>query len=433
MQHQIPAADLGARGEAMARAVQTCVHCGFCLPTCPTYQVLGQEMDSPRGRIFLMKEVLEGKLDAAEAQPHIDRCLGCLACQTHCPSGVQYGELLSPYRAMRRDQGEIGGDRWQRWLAAITLPYPRRFRLAMWSGRLGKMFRFAVPKRLRPMIDLVPDSLPSAVRLPAITPAVGERRARVALLAGCAQQVLAPEINVAAIEVLSRNGVEVLVPQSQGCCGALSWHIGDARRAMQFATNNIKAFPKDVDAVVTTAAGCGSAIHEYPLILKGTEAAGAAEELAHRSLDVCEFMERLGGLVTPPALRSPLKVAYHDACHLSHGQKVRSSPRRLLQQIPGLELVELAETELCCGSAGTYNMDQPEIAAELGRMKAQHVIDTGPLCWRSETSVVWYRSVNISNSWARGCRCCIRLKSYGELIKTRCNDPPGCAYSSTDC
>ncbi len=284
MLHQIPPEKLDVRGDAMLAAIQACVHCGFCLPNCPTYRVLGQETDSPRGRIFLMKEVLEGKIDPQDAQPHIDRCLGCLACETNCPSGVRYGELLSPYRSMRRSEGAIGANRWRRWLAACTLPYPRIFRWAMRCGVWGKRFRRLVPTTLHPMLDLVPDRLPPAEHLPILTAPQGQRRARVALLAGCAQQVLAPRINAAAIRVLSRHGCEVHVPRNQVCCGALSWHIGDDLRAKSFARANLQAFTEDFDYVVTTAAGCGSGIHEYPLILAGTDVDEAAQRLAPKQL-----------------------------------------------------------------------------------------------------------------------------------------------------
>ncbi len=376
MLHEIAVDQLGARGEAMAAAVQACVHCGFCLPTCPTYRVLGQETDSPRGRIFLMKEVLEGKIPADEAQLHIDRCLGCLACESSCPSGVKYGELLSPYRAERRREGAVGGNRLRRWLASLTLPYPWRFRWAMRMGSIGRRLRFMTPSVLHPMLDLVPAKLPPAEILPSFTAAQGQCRATVALLVGCAQQVLAPRINAAAVRVLSRNGCDVHIPSAQGCCGALSWHIGDDSQAARFARANLDAFPQDVDYVVTTAAGCGSGVHDYPLILAGTPQADAAKQLANKTLDISTLLDKLGIIAPPPLVRS-LKVAYHDACHLAHAQQVRSQPRRLLRVIPGLELIEIADSEICCGSAGTYNIDQPEISAQLGREKAAKIIATG--------------------------------------------------------
>ena len=278
---------------------------------------------------------------------------------------------------MRRRQGATGGDWLRRWLAAQTLPYPSRFRWAMRFGKLGRLLRPLVPRRLKPMVDMVPLRLPAADPLREINLPVGTRRARVALLSGCAQQVLAPQINRAAVEVLTRNGVEVIVPARQVCCGALSWHIGDSNRAQQFAQKNLEAFPTDVDALITTAAGCGSAIHEYPLILAGTDYHAAATHLAENSVDISVFLDRLG-IAPPIPLAKRLRVAYHDACHLSHGQQVRAAPRRLLELIQGVELVELVDTEICCGSAGTYNLDQPEIAHQLGQTKAEQILAVKP-------------------------------------------------------
>ena len=381
MLHQIPTETLGPLGAPMTHAVETCVHCGFCLAACPTYRELGQEMDTPRGRIMLMKEVLEGTLPVANAQPHVDRCLGCLACEPACPSGVPYRDLISPFRALMQSQmPRTPGERLRRFLAAQTIPFPERFRLAALFGRLGKFLRPLVPSVLRPMIDLVPDEIPPAQRCPTVTPARSERRARVALLAGCAQQVLDPDINLATIEVLARNGVEVVVPAGQGCCGGLAWHTGDLRAAQAFARRNLRAFPTDVDAILTNAAGCGSAMHEYHLVLRGTADEARAEDFRHRVVDVSVFLQRLGLRELPPARPEggrPRKIAYHDACHLANAQGVRQEPRQLLCSIPGVELCELADAQICCGSAGTYNLDQPEIAASLGEKKARAVIATG--------------------------------------------------------
>jgi len=375
MLHSIPSDKHGPLGEAMAHAVQACVHCGFCLAACPTYQELGQEMDTPRGRIVLMKQVLEGALPWQAAQPHVDRCLGCLACEPACPSGVPYRDLISPFRAVARPHFKrTPAEKLRHFLAAQTLPFPRRFRLAARLGKLGKSLRPMMPKALRPMIDLLPDALPPAQSWPRVTPAQGERRARVALLIGCAQQVLDPDINTATIEVLARNGIEVVVPEAQGCCGGLAWHTGDLAAAREFARENLRAFPKDVDAILTNAAGCGSAMHEYHLALKGTADESHAETFRHRVMDVSVFLARLG-LREVPA--NPMRIAYHDACHLANAQNVRREPRTLLRSIPGVELAELPDAHLCCGSAGTYNIDQPEIAASLGEQKARNVIATG--------------------------------------------------------
>jgi glycolate oxidase iron-sulfur subunit len=376
LQHQIDAKAYGPAGEHMAHAVSTCVHCGFCLPACPTYRELGEEMDSPRGRIVLMKSALEGALSLDDVQPHIDRCLGCLACTTACPSGVPYGDLLTPFRAhAARKQGASLLARLQRDLLLETLPYPTRFAWALRFGRLTRWMAPLLPPSMRAMLALVPPSVPPAQPLPVLTPARGTRRARVALLAGCAQQVLAPNIGAAAIRVLSQCGVEVLVPQGQGCCGALALHVGDRERARNRARRNIAAFPVDVDAVVTTAAGCGSGMQEYPHLFEGTADADAATALARRTVDVSAFLERLGVTLTA-RWPEPITVAYHDACHLRHAQGVTVEPRALLSRIGNLRLVEIADPD-CCGSAGTYNLDQPALAHALGQRKARAVLATG--------------------------------------------------------
>jgi len=362
----------------MAKAVEACVHCGFCLAACPTYHELGQEMDTPRGRIVLMKEVLEGTLSAAAAQTHIDRCLGCLACEPACPSGVPYRDLISPYRAHVEQQlPRPPSARFRRWLAAMTIPHPSRFRVAMRGAAVVRWLGPLIPPVFRSMIALAPQHLPAAVRLPVVARARCSRRARVALLAGCAQQVLDPDINLATIEVLTRNGVEVLIPERQGCCGGLAWHTGDLAAAQKFARRNLDAFPSDVDAILTNAAGCGSAMHEYHLILRGTPDEKRAEAFRHRVIDVTAFLARLGMREPPHGWGEPRLIAYHDACHLANAQNIRDEPRQLLRAIPGVELRELANAHLCCGSAGTYNIDQPEIAASLGQQKAKAIVDSG--------------------------------------------------------
>jgi glycolate oxidase iron-sulfur subunit len=377
MQHRIPVEEIGPLAHPMAQAVDSCVHCGFCLPTCPTYQVLGEEMDSPRGRIILMKEVLEGNLELDQATPYLDSCLGCMACVTACPSGVQYGELITPFRALaqgRRKRDPLS--RSLRWLVLNTLPYPRRFRLAATLGRLAKPLGNLLTGKLAAMLDLLPNALPRARPLPGVYPAEGEPRARVALLAGCAQQVLSPELNWATLRVLSKNGVEVVIPPAQGCCGALSAHTGAAKQAKRFASHSMKAFPRDVDAILTNAAGCGSGMKEYPLWLKGEPEESAAAEFAQRVEDVSVFLARLGA-IDPKPLPEPLKLAYHDACHLAHAQDVTTQPRALLGAIPNLELLEIPDGDICCGSAGTYNIEQPETANELGKRKAEAILSTG--------------------------------------------------------
>ena len=374
MLHKITPEAHGPLGQPMANAVQACVHCGFCLAACPTYRELGQEMDTPRGRIVLMKQVLEGDLPLADALPHVDRCLGCLACEPACPSGVQYRDLLSPFRALaEKKRRRPFMERVRRWIVSNTLPYPARFRLAAWTGKFAREFAPLFPKSFRPMLALIPARVPPKQTWPAVSPAIGPRRARVALLTGCAQQVLDPDINTATIEVLTRNGVEVVVPDSQGCCGALAWHVGDLPAAQRFARNNLRAFPADVDAIVTNAAGCGSGLHEYHLILAGTDLADAAEKFRHRVLDAAVFLARLGTLAPIPDCGKATRIACHDACHLLNAQGIREEPRALLRAIPRAEVIDLPDPHLCCGSAGTYNIDQPEIAANLGAARARTI------------------------------------------------------------
>lgn len=377
MQHAISVDTLGPQGQAMAHAVETCVHCGFCLSACPTYKVMGEEMDSPRGRIYLMKEQLEGALELDAMTPFVDRCLGCMACVTACPSGVEYGELLAPFRARAETQrSRTLMDKMTRLLVRETLPYPGRFRLAATLGKLAKPLRALLPGALTAMLDLLPDSLPAAHPLPQVYPAKGERRARVALLAGCVQQVLAPEINWATLRVLAHNGVETVIPRGQGCCGSLAMHTGEALQAKALARRNLRAFPQDVDAYITNAAGCGSGMHEYGLLFAGERDAAQAEAFAQKVQDVSRFLDELG-LVAPAALTEPLTVAYHDACHLAHAQGITRQPRRLLAAIPNVTLKEIPEGELCCGSAGVYNLEQPELARQIGERKVRNLLTTG--------------------------------------------------------
>lgn len=376
MQHKIDS-EKYQRGEAMANAVQSCVHCGFCLAACPTYKVLGEEMDSPRGRIYLMKEVLEENITAEEAQPYIDRCLGCMGCVPACPSGVPYGDLLTSYRALTEAERERPLlDQAARRMIIETLPYPDRFRAAARTGKIGKLVQGALPEQFSAMLGMLPDRLPAAKPLPSLYPAKGKRRARVALLSGCVQTVLDPDINWATLEVLAANGVETVIPQGQGCCGSILMHIGEADKAQTLARQNLKAFPADVDAILTNAAGCGSGMHEYGLLFTGTADHEAAEQFAHKVKDISVFLNDLG-LQNLKEEQPNRKVAYHDACHLAHAQGVTNPPRNLLTAIPNLELLELGDGGLCCGSAGTYNLEQPEIAQQLGQMKAQRILDTG--------------------------------------------------------
>ena len=379
--HSIDSKKLGAAGSDMAKAIEGCVHCGFCLPVCPTYQELGEEMDSPRGRILLMKEVLEDHLAAADARPFVDRCLGCLACEPACPSGVSYRDLLHGYRDhTEKESPRPLLDRLRRSLVHRILPSPSLFRWALRGGRIAAPLSFLAPASWRPLLNMaaeIPWPLARATPLPTSRPANGKRRARVALLSGCAQEVLAPQITRAAVRVLGACGVEVVVPRGQGCCGSLALHDGEASRALDLAQHNVAVFPRDVDAILTTAAGCGSGIAGYPALFRH---AGVdpreADELASKTRDLSAFLVELG-LPPVPALPTPLTVAYQGACHLEHAQGIRSEPRALLERVPGLTLVPMAGADRCCGSAGTYNLEQPEMAEQLGRAKAEAVISAG--------------------------------------------------------
>lgn len=379
MLHAIQPEKHGPLGTTMAEAIQSCVHCGFCLAACPTYQELGQEMDSPRGRILLMKDVLEGAIELEGALPHIDQCLGCLACEPACPSGVPYRDLISPFRALANQKRKRSPmDKLRRLMISQTLPHPERFRLGAKLGKAGKLFAPLMPTSFRPMLELLPDELPPKQTWAEINPAKGERRGRVAMLAGCAQQVLDPDINTATIEVLNRVGIEVIVPKSQGCCGSLSWHVGDLSAAQKFAIKNLKAFAQsDVDAIITNAAGCGSGMHEYHLILKGTAWEEQAEAFRHKVMDITAYLDQLEELPPIPDSGKTCTIAYHDACHLSNAQGIRSQPRSLLERIPGVTVAEIPDAHLCCGSAGTYNIDQPAIASSLGEQKAHNILSTG--------------------------------------------------------
>ncbi len=380
MKHEIPVEAAGPNGQAMADAISSCVHCGFCLPTCPTYVEMGEEMDSPRGRIFLMKEALEGGLELEAVLPYIDNCLGCQACVTSCPSGVPYGDLITPFREYAEERRERPvPERAQRALVLKTVAHPRRFRAAMRAGALARPVARFLPDSLSSLMRMVPRRLPPpGPALPAVHPAQGGApRARVALLAGCAQQVLAPDINWATLRVLARNGIETVIPSGQGCCGALAMHTGAADEARRLARHNLAAFGDSVDAVITNAAGCGSGMEEYGMLFRGTDEERAAEQLAGRVVDVSTFLDSIGLTAPAPALAAPTLVAYQDACHLAHAQKVRSAPRALLESIGNVTLVEPDEWELCCGSAGTYNLEKPEVADRLGARKARSLAATG--------------------------------------------------------
>ena len=376
MRHQINSDD--PRAPEMAAAISNCVHCGFCLAACPTYKLLGEEMDSPRGRIYLMKNVLEERIEARDAQPYIDRCLGCMACVPACPSGVAYGDLLVSYRTMTEKQRERPPlDALAQRLVSETLPYPRRFRLAVQSGKIGKALRGILPDAFAAMLNLLPARLPPPMPLPAILPAKGARRGKAALLLGCVQQVLAPQINHAAAQVLAANGIEVHIPPQQGCCGSILLHIGAEKQAQQIARRNFDLIPADVDAIITTAAGCGSGIKDYELLFKDQPDAQPAAEFARKVIDFSAFLAQFE-LRTPRGFPTERTAVYQDACHLLHAQGIQSAPRALLDQIPNLRLLPIDDAGLCCGSAGTYNIDQPALAHELGQRKVSAILAADP-------------------------------------------------------
>jgi glycolate oxidase iron-sulfur subunit len=362
MQHAIPTRPSDPRHTAMTAAVSACVHCGFCLPACPTYRVLGEEMDAPRGRIVLMKEVLEGTLPLAEAAPHLDRCLGCLACETACPSGVRYRDLIEPMRE-HLDASRPGLRRSWRHALIRVMTSPFRFRVAAALGAGMAPARGLLPPSMDAMLALLPSRLPAAQTFPVRTPARGRRRGRVALMTGCVQHVLRPSITEAAIRVLTANGIEVVVPAEQGCCGALAHHAGVEFLGHAQAAAHAARFPTDIDAIVATAAGCGSS-------MKATHTSGAPVR------DLLEYLDGVG-VVSPLVLDTPVVAAYQDACHLGHAQGITGAPRRLLRQVDGLSLVPLADAGLCCGSAGLYNIEQPELARDLGHRKAAAIVTSG--------------------------------------------------------
>jgi glycolate oxidase iron-sulfur subunit len=375
------------------KLIDECVHCGFCLPACPTYQSWGQEMDSPRGRIYLMRAHAEGRMPlSGTLVTHFDRCLGCLACVTACPSGVKYDVLIEQTRAeIEHTHARSLGERLFRGLLFALFPYPARLRwlgwfqlLYQWSGlrwllrRLGA-FRL-VPARLAQLEALAPSLSPGQLlaQLPAFSPAQGTRRRRVALLAGCVQRVYFPEVNQATLRVLSAEGCDVSVPAGLGCCGALSLHAGREAEAQAFARKAITILEReDVDTILVNAAGCGSAMkHWSRLLASDAEWRPRAERLEAKVKDVSEFLTELEPVA--PRQPLPLRVAYHDACHLSHGQKLRAEPRSLLRAIPGVELLDIPDAEQCCGSAGVYNLLEPASAQQIGKRKADNIRSVNP-------------------------------------------------------
>jgi glycolate oxidase iron-sulfur subunit len=358
--------------------IADCVHCGFCLPTCPTYGPLWQEeMDSPRGRIHLMEGLADGTLLLNRTVvEHFDRCLGCMACVTACPSGVQYDRLIEQTRAVvEREHRRPRRERMLRALVFALFPHPRRLRAALALAPVGRLL--PLPRRLRPLTELAPPWR-SGEEAPALTPAQGERASRVGILTGCVQRALFGNVNVATARVLAAHGCEVVAPRAQACCGALAVHAGRDEEGRERARRTIAVFEgAGVDHVVTNAAGCGSVMKEYGFLLADDqEWAERAGAFAARVRDVSEVLAELEPRLEPRPLA--LRVAFQDSCHLLHAQAVRAAPRAVLATIPGLELAEPADQEICCGSAGIYNIVQPEAARELGDRKAAQVLATEP-------------------------------------------------------
>ncbi len=402
--------------EDLRKLAGDCVHCGFCLPPCPTYQLWGEEMDSPRGRIHLMTQVMDGaKLDGPVLE-HLDRCLGCMACVTACPSGVQYDRLIEAARAWPLDEPRSAAQRAARAAIFAVFPYRRRLRLlavplraAQKAGLDRLLMRSGIAGRLPPTaaaaLRLAPPPA-RRIRLPervaARAPGGGrpqdraerrQRRAVVGMLTGCVQGEFFPQVNAATARLLAAEGCDVIIPRGQGCCGALSLHSGRTEEASSLARRLVDVFDRaGVDAVVVNAAGCGSAMKEYAELVADGSPGGSpgsadgspgsadgsldgstrASRLAGKVRDLTEFLDELGPVATRHPL--PMTVAYHDACHLGHAQGVRAQPRALLRTIPGLKLVEVQDGGTCCGSAGVYNLLQPEAARELGERKADAVM-----------------------------------------------------------
>ena len=364
--------------------LRACVHCGFCTATCPTYQVLGDELDSPRGRIYLIKDMLENeRVPDATTVKHIDRCLSCLACMTTCPSGVHYMHLVDHAREyIEKNYDRPFTDRALRWVLARILPYPGRFRMALLAAKLGRPFRGLMPDaRLKAMLDMAPKTIPPVSRNddPQVFPAMGQKIKRVALMTGCAQKALNTDINDATIRLLTRVGVEVVVAEGAGCCGALTHHMGQVDLSHGSAAANIRAWVAEMDgagldAIVINTSGCGTTVKDYGHMFR-TEA--LAEDAARVSGIAMDISELLSKLELPKGAAKDLRVAYHAACSLQHGQKVKAAPKDLLKRA-GFEVVEPADSHLCCGSAGTYNLMQPEISGKLKARKVKTLEDKAP-------------------------------------------------------
>jgi glycolate oxidase iron-sulfur subunit len=378
--------------------VLDCVHCGLCTASCPTYVETSNEADSPRGRIYLMRQVIDGLLALDDdVKQHLDLCLNCRACETACPSGVQYGKLIEPFRVFMAEQ-EPGRqtkslNALQHFMLFHIFPHRWRNRLALAPARLMQWTGLdwlietsgltkLLPSSLRNMKNMLPALKPHYGQLPEVLEPEGKRRARVALFLGCVADSLYPDTNLNTARVLQLNGCEVWIPRNQGCCGALHYHAAEEPTARSFAAKNCEAFgtidPEQfasVDAIITNAAGCGYQLKDYAHMMHDTPQAEAAARLQSKVRDISEFLMELGPV--KPRHPLPIRATYHDACHLRHAQQIYKQPRSLLEMIPGLELIPLAESELCCGAAGSYNLTQPDMAARLGDRKAANIIATG--------------------------------------------------------
>lgn len=375
--------------------IDKCVHCGFCLSTCPSYRILGAEMDSPRGRIYLMDAINKGEAALADAaQEHFDSCLGCLACVTTCPSGVQYDQLIASTRPqLERNYPRTLAEKLFRQLIFQLFPYPNRLRpllLPLWLyQRFGvqKLLRNTdMLKRISPRLAAMESILPPINRatfqdsLPEVIPAQGKKRHRVGMILGCVQRLFFSPVNAATVRVLTANGCEVVIPQNQGCCAALPAHQGQETQAQTLARQMIASFEHtEVDAIIINAAGCGHTLKEYGHILANDPIyCDKAAEFVNKVKDVQEFLSQIGLSAPLSSLTTgELTLVYQDACHLLHGQKISLQPRQLLRQIPGVKLREPLDAALCCGSAGVYNMLQPGVAEELGTQKVENLVNTG--------------------------------------------------------
>ncbi|MDQ8726773.1 glycolate oxidase subunit GlcF [Bradyrhizobium sp. LHD-71] len=378
------------------KILRACVHCGFCTATCPTYVLLGDELDSPRGRIYLIKEMLEkNQQPTPEVVKHIDRCLSCLACMTTCPSGVNYMHLVDQARVkIEENYARPIGERLLRWVLAQILPRPALFRSSLKLARLARAFSGLLPtsqtaqavpsffRRIKAMLALAPARLPpAALAAGAVFPAEGEPRARVALLQGCAQQVLSPGINEAAVRLLTRHGVEVVLASGEQCCGALTHHLGNDHDALKGARTNIDVWSGEadrngLDAILVTTSGCGTVIKDYGYLLREDAAyAAKAQRVSALAKDISEYVAELD--LSFPKTRSDLVVAYHAACSLQHGQKILRAPKELLFK-SGFVVKDVPEGHLCCGSAGTYNILQPDIAERLRKRKISNIASLKP-------------------------------------------------------